>query len=211
MDRLSGALIGAICFLMCLSAAVVYITWVREEPGLPASSMEEIEEEMSLAAIAMNTQSQVINGGGRDMWIRAEIQMPEAGNASAETAGGASCRLVSDTIAENPGPREREQGVWVPAEDGYYYYSIPVHPGEQSRPLFQSIETSGAVKTRGENEASGIARRGAQKGPSPARSVKVRAEGIQVNWVSGAAKTCQEAYRLFELYRPVWDDGAAFV
>ncbi len=201
MDRLSVMLIGAICFLIFTSAAAIYTTWFRNEDAETlASSPEQIQEEMSLANIAMNTQAQVINGGGRDMWIRAEVQMPEESAALGKT----QYQLVSDAIAENPGDAEKEKGVWELEEDGYYYYSVPVRPGEQSRSLFQSVR---AVKKQGGPSA----RAGNSRTNVPAESVKVRAEGIQVNWVSREAKTCQQAYRLFELYQPIWDDRAEFV
>ena len=115
MDRLSVMLIGAICFLIFTSAAVIYTTWFRNEDAETlASSPEQIQEEMSLANIAMNTQAQVINGGGRDMWIRAEVQMPEESAALGKT----QYQLVSDAIAENPGDAEKEKGVWELEEDG---------------------------------------------------------------------------------------------
>lgn len=211
MDRLSGVLISAICFLMCFSAAIVYTTWFREGPGLSASSVAEIEEEMSLTAIAMNTQKQVINGGGKDMWIRVEIQMPDVGAASAGGVSEERCELVSDTIVENPSPQERKRGVWVPEDDGYYYYSIPVHPGEQSRPLFHSVRISAGDlgETAAVKDVEALQNRKNEKDRT--KSVRVRAEGIQVNWISGDAGSCQEAYRLFELYRPVWKERAEFV
>ena len=92
MDRLSGVLISAICFLMCFSAAIVYTTWFREGPGLSASSVAEIEEEMSLAAIAMNTQKQVINVRRRS--IRRALRIGIGYNCGKSQPPGAKTRRL---------------------------------------------------------------------------------------------------------------------
>lgn len=187
MDRLNVLLIGAICFLICVSTAVVYTTWFQpEETIAPASTVKEIEKEMELANIAMNRQAQVINGGSREMWIRARIQISDGSGVVKSREGYArDYELVSDTISDKPTKEELKRGVWVPEKDGYYYYSIPVNPGEQSKSLFESVR---AKKDSGLPQSS---------------SVKVQAEGIQVNWVSEIAKTGQEAYRFFSIYKPL--------
>lgn len=188
MDKLSALLIGAVCFLICVSTAVVYTTWFKEPDAIaPASTVKEIQEEMELANIAMNTQAQVINGGSREMWVRVKVEISDREGVIKDQQGYArDYELVSDTISDKPTETELKKGVWVPEEDGYYYYSVPVSPGEQSKSLFESVK---AKETGG--------------GAPESSSVKVRAEGIQVNWVSEMAETGQEAYRFFSQYKPL--------
>lgn len=184
MDKLSAALAAAIGFLVCVNIAVVYTVWFSsEEEQISAASVKQIEEEMAFANIAMNDKSQVINGGSRDMWIRAAVRTPEEKPSEL-------CSLISDTIAEKATPDQLKQGVWVPDRDGYYYYSLPVRPGEQSKRLFTSVTASGE---------------------RPEGSVRVQAEGVQVNWTGKMAESAKEAFALFRLYQPLQNYKGKFV
>lgn len=191
MDKKSIGFISAICLMLCISAAVVYQTWFAEKKQPAADVSRQIAEEMALSCIAMNQEARVINGGCEDMWIRAKVG--QAGG-TAEAAKGANvwCRLVSETIAEDPTEEEKQAGVWVPARDGYYYYSKLVSPGEQSEPLFQSIagqaEDGESVSSAGAREMSGQNAR-----------VRVQAEAVQVNWLSQPAENGPDAFRHFSL------------
>ncbi|MCQ4636977.1 hypothetical protein NE619_09560 [Anaerovorax odorimutans] len=195
MDKLSAVMIGAICALLCISGAVVYGTWFSEEDEATyASSLAQVEEEMALAAIAMNDEAQVINGGGRDMWVRAKVDSPETEHANRNLNGGReSYRLISDTIAVNPSEAELKSGVWTREEDGYYYYSLPVSPGEQSKSLFTSVVGPA------ESEETGAA------------SIKVYAEAVQVNWIRKKARDAKEAFQLFRAYQPLQEYKGKFV
>lgn len=195
MDKLSAVMIGAICALLCISGAVVYGTWFSEEDEATyASSLAQVEEEMALAAIAMNDEAQVINGGGRDMWVRAKVDSPETEHANRNLNGGReSYRLISDTIAVNPSEAELKSGVWTREEDGYYYYSLPVSPGEQSKSLFTSVVGPA------ESEKTGAA------------SIKVYAEAVQVNWIRKKARDAKEAFQLFRAYQPLQEYQGKFV
>lgn len=181
MDKLRAAIAGAVCMALSISAGVAYTAWGggSERFTLPVSSENHIEE-ISLTNIAMNDDSQVINGGGQDMWIRAKIQSSER-----KDLDDVHLRLVSDTVKSEPDEDLRNAGVWIPGEDGYFYYSLPVSPGEQSKPLFQSIE-----ETDGDTEG-----------------FRVRAEGIQINWVEDPPENGQDAFaqfdRQYESERPV--------
>lgn len=184
MDKLNAVLLSAICFLLCVSAAVVYKVWIS--PGterFSAETLPQIEEEVDLASIAMNEDAQVINGGSENMWIRAKINV--AGSSEETSWPEQGYQLVSDTIKEAPSAAETKKGVWIPESDGYYYYSQPVKPGEHSRSLFESIQA--------DTGAEGM----------NAGSVKVQAEAVQVNWLSRAAATGKEAFSLYKLYQPM--------
>ena len=187
MDKLSAVLISAICLMLCVSAAVVYSTWFADDDkAVYAATLKQVEEEMLLADIAMNNDAQVINGGGQDMWIRAKVEMPDEGTVSSDNGINVkSYELVSDSISEHPLQGDIKKGVWVPDHDGYYYYSQPVRPGEQSRSLFQWVYT---------REKSGAL---------DGSSIKVQAEAIQVNWISKKVKTCREAFRIFGMFQPL--------
>lgn len=189
MDKLSAVLISAICLLVCASTAVVYVTWFADgNEAITVSALEQIEEEMSLANIAMNDDAQVINGGCQDMWIRVKVEAP--GDMSAEEAG---YDLVSNTIVKKPKKADCEKGVWTLEEDGFYYYSCPVGPGEQSRSLFSS------VKANRENDKMGDS------------SVKAKAEAVQVNWISKKAENGKQAFSLFKMYQPLQEYRGKFV
>ena len=54
MDKKSAALISAICIMLCISTAVAYNTWFVGKEHTAALGREQIEEEMSLASIAVN-------------------------------------------------------------------------------------------------------------------------------------------------------------
>lgn len=184
MDRLSAAMLSTICLLLCISAAVVCRTWIWQEKDMvSAASITEIEEEMELASIAMNDQAQVINGGGRDMWVRVKIQNPEEYQDIAENRE--NWALISDTIKNNPDSRQEKAGVWVPDPDGYYYYSIPIPPGELSHPLFQSVCAAEGTENH------------------EVESVKAQAEGVQVNWTITPAEDAKEAFDAFCMYQPL--------
>ena len=195
MDKLSAVMIGAICALLCISGAVVYGTWFsQEDEAAYVSSIEQVEEEMALASIAMNDDAQVINGGGADMWVRAKVESPDPENANRNVnIVGKDYQLISDTITADPSEAERKSGVWTLEEDGYYYYSIPVSPGEQSKSLFTSV--TGPVGANHEGAAS----------------VKVQAEAVQVNWISKKAKSGKEAFSLFRAYQPLQEYKGKFV
>ena len=195
MDKLSAVMIGAICALLCVSGAVVYCTWFSEEDEAAyTSSLEQVEEEMALASIAMNDDAQVINGGGEDMWVRVKVESPEAENANRSMrSGGDGYELKSETIALNPSEEERKSGVWIQDADGYYYYSVPVSPGDQSKSLFTSVVGPAEAENGG------------------AASVKVQAEAVQVNWISKKAKNGKEAFSLFRAYQPLQDYKGTFV
>lgn len=189
MDKLSAVLISAICLLVCVSTAVVYVTWFADgDEAVTVSALEQIEEEMTLSNIAMNDDAQVINGGCQDMWMRVKVEDPEG-----ETAEEAGYELVSDTIATNPDKADREEGVWTLESDGYYYYSCPVGPGEQSKSLFQSVK---AQKEKNELADS---------------SVKAKAEAVQVNWISKKVETGKQAFSLFKMYQPIQEFKGKFV
>lgn len=185
-------MISAICMLMCISGAVVYTTWLSgDEETVYAESLAQIEEEMALASIAMNDDAQVINGGSQDMWVRAKVEFPKGGQAT-ET-GKENYRLVSDTIVEDPSEKERKSGIWTYEEDGFFYYSLTVSPGEQSKALFLSV-----VGTGDDGVLSGS-------------SVKVQAEGVQTNWISKKARSGKEAFRLFQMFQPLQEYKGKFV
>lgn len=184
MDKKSAALIGAICIMLCVSAAVAYSTWFAGKEHTAVSGREQIEEEMRLATIAMNMDAQVINGGCQDMWIRAKIQPSEADIRQAQQQEAEAFQLISDSIAAQATKEELQEGVWIPAQDGYYYYSKPVPPGEQSKPLFQSVQ--GQAGLPGES------------GAREERRIRVQAEGIQVNWIRELAESGQEAFAQFK-------------
>lgn len=195
MDKKSIGLISAICLMLCISAAVLYQTWFAEKEQPAADVSQQIAEEMALSCIAMNQEARVINGGCEDMWIRAKVGQAgrNVGTAKAGAEEGkVRCRLVSETIAEDPTEEEKQAGVWVPAQDGYYYYSKPVSPGEQSEPLFQSIagqtEDVESVGSAGTREMSGQNAR-----------IRVQAEAVQVNWLSQPAENGPDAFRHFSL------------
>lgn len=181
MDGKSAALISAICVMLCISTSVVYVTWFAEKGHTAASVEMQIQEEMALAQIAMNQDSQVINGGCQDMWIRAKICRGGAEQEYAEAAKkenrgtDVSCRLISENIVNEATEAEKNAGVWISGEDGYYYYSKPVPPGGQSNPLFQSVR--GQV------------------------GVRVEAEAVQVNWIGQDIQDGKEAFRQFSLHR----------
>lgn len=184
MDKLNAVLLSAICFLLCVSAAVVYGVWFSHgKERLSADTLPQIQEEMELASIAMNDDAQVINGGSQNMWIRAKVDV--AGNGEETSWPELGYQLVSDTIKAEPSASEAKKGVWIPEADGYYYYSLPVEPGERSRSLFESV----CADTGAEGMNAG--------------SVKVQAEAVQVNWVSQSASTGKEAFNLYKLYQPL--------
>lgn len=195
MDKKSIGLISAICLMLCISTVVLYQTWFAEKEQPAANVSQQVAEEMALGCIAMNQEARVINGGCEDMWIRAKVG--QAGE-TVQTAGGEAgasktrCRLVSETITADPTEEEKQAGVWVPAQDGYYYYSKPVPPGEQSEPLFQSV-----AGQAGDEEYTGdVGTRGA---PGQNTRIKVQAEAVQVNWISQPAENGPDAFRHFSL------------
>lgn len=192
MDKLNAVLLSAICFLLCVSAAVVYKVWFSHGgESFSADTLPQIQEEIDLANIAMNEDAQVINGGSQNMWIRAKVNV--AGHGEGTSWPELGCQLVSDTIMADPSEAEAKKGVWVPEPDGYYYYSLPVKPGEHSRSLFESIRT--------DTGADGM----------NAGSVKVQAEAVQVNWVSKAASSGKEAFSLYKLYQPLQEYKGQFL
>ncbi len=178
MDKLSGVLIGAICLVLSICGAVVYGAWFSEqEDTVAVSSWKQIQEEVDLASIAMNDEAQVINGGSQDMWMRVKIQ-------------DAGYHLVSDTIAESATEAQLRMGVWTLEDDGYYYYSLPVRPGEQSKSLFQMITGTDGAKDS---------------------NVRVQAEAIQINWISEMAENGKEAFQSFQLEQPLQSCKGKFV
>lgn len=195
MDKKSFGLISAICLMLCISAAVLYQTWFAEKEQPAADVSQQIAEEMALGCIAMNQEARVINGGCEDMWIRVKVGQADR---NVETTGTEAekpqvrCRLVSETITPDPTEEERQAGVWIPAQDGYYYYSKPVSPGEQSEPLFQSV----AGQT-GNGDHTGAA--GAEGTSGQNSRIKVQAEAVQINWLSQPAENGLEAFRHFSL------------
>lgn len=192
MDKLNAVLLSAICFLLCVSAAVVYGVWFSQgKERVPADTLPQIQEEMDLASIAMNEDAQVINGGSQNMWIRAKVNV--AGNSEETSWKELGYQLVSDTIMAQPSAAEAKKGVWIPETDGYYYYSLPIEPGEHSRSLFESV--------RADTGAEGM----------NAGSVKVQAEAVQVNWVSKTAASGKEAFSLYKLYQPLREYKGQFL
>ena len=173
MDKLSAVMAGAICMVLSISAGIAYTAWGggSQQFVIPASWQNQIEEELDLAAIAMNDDAQIINGGSEDMWIRAKIQ-----SSDREDLDTAHFRLISDTVRSEPDKDQKQNGVWIPGADDYYYYSQPVSPGEQSKPLFQSIEDHDLDM----------------------KGLSIRAEGIQINWIDGSAETGQDAFARFD-------------
>ncbi|MCI8647554.1 MAG: hypothetical protein HFE76_12370 [Firmicutes bacterium] len=183
MDKKSAALISAICIMLCISTAVAYNTWFVGKEHTAALGREQIEEEMSLASIAVNMDAQVINGGCQDMWVRAKIQPSDTDIKEAAQQEQLLCELVSDNITAHATQEDIQAGVWIPAQDGYYYYSKPVPPGEQSKPLFQSVKGQAAGPETNESQKE--------------RRIQVQAEGIQVNWIRKLAENGQEAFEQF--------------
>ncbi len=185
MDKLNAALLSAICFLLCVSAAVVYSVWFSKgTEDFSVSTLAQIEEERNLATITMNEEAQVINGGNENMWIRARVEAPGS-DEGANWPDEMGCELVSNTIKDNPSAAEARKGIWIPDADGYYYYSLAIPPGECSRPLFESVQADAGAES------------------VKAGSVKVQAEAIQVNWISKTAMTGKEAFGLYQLYQPL--------
>lgn len=204
MDRKSAALISAICIMLGISAAVAYDTWFAEEGHAAAGRVQQvqmeaqIQEEMELASIAVGTDARVINGGCRDMWIRASVrQAGDAEGAEGSSASEADWELISDSIAGHATEEDMQEGVWIPDSDGYYYYSKPVPPGEQSKPLFREVKGRGASSPA---DLSGAEDR-----------VRVQAEGIQVNWIGETAESGKEAFERFCLRRPLEEYRGTFV
>lgn len=184
MDKLNVALMSAICFLLCVSAAVVHGVWFsKEAEDFSVSTPPQIEEERNQASIAMNEEAQVINGGSENMWVR--VRVDGAGSKADANWPERGCQLVSDTIIDHPSAAEAREGIWTRDADGYYYYSLPVPPGERSKPLFESVRASAGAK--------GL----------KADSVKVQAEAVQVNWISKTATSGKEAFSLYQLYQPL--------
>lgn len=188
MDKLSGVLVGAILLLIGFSAVTAYSVWGgSRQPVVPAElpvlSQEDIGEEAELACIAMNDEGRVINGSGEAMWIRAEIR--QQGHNSAEKQGSGAIAAV-----EKPDAGQLEEGVWLWEKDGYYYYSQPVKPGEQTKPL---LRPDALEKNHGETELC------------------VWAEGVQINWVSQQAEDGQQAFEQFSPREPVENYKGSFV
>lgn len=187
MDKLSAVLAGVICLLIGLSAATACGTWGKNgqeafPAELPVLSQEGIREEMELAEIAINDDAQVINGGGEDMWIRVQIELLDQDSRE----GGA---MRTGAQVTQPDAEQLRKGAWQ-EEGGYYYYSLPVEPGEQTAPLPWPFDTD----------------------PSAGRAdVGVRAEGIQVNWIKASAENGKQAFDLFERYLPVEAYKGSFV
>ena len=173
MDKLSAVIAGAVCMVLSIGAGAAYTVWGggSEQFAVPASSEDYIEEEIGLTHIAMNDDSQIINGGGQDMWVRAKIQSSDRKDLDA-----ACFHLISDTVKSEPDADQRKAGIWIPDEDGYFYYSLPVSPGEQSKPLFQSIEETDC-------DAEGFC---------------IRAEGVQINWTEDPSENGQAAFEQFD-------------
>ena len=111
------------------------------------------------------------------MWMRVKIQ-------------DAGYHLVSDTIAESATEAQLRMGVWTLEDDGYYYYSLPVRPGEQSKSLFQMITGTDGAKDS---------------------NVRVQAEAIQINWISEMAENGKEAFQSFQLEQPLQSCKGKFV
>ena len=149
MDRLSVLLVSAICGVVCICSGVVYAAWIDEGEPQQYEKVEEVRVEEETAVIAMNDNAQVINGGGADMWVRAKVK-------GTLTEGKRKIGLKTD----------QERGDWHLKQDGYYYYSTPVRPGEQSEPLF----------TDADNKSQGKEKR-----------ISIQAEAIQINWISQKA------------------------
>lgn len=204
MDKKSAALICAICAMLCISTAVVYTTWFAEKGYAAAVSREQIEEEMELAQIAMNMDAQVINGGCQDMWVRAKVRQVNAKtdsdkntNSNQESERNID-EWVSETIAKDAAEKEKKEGVWILEQDGYYYYSKPIPPGEQSKPLFQTEE--------GQAQASDFPEWIGENG-----HIRVQAEGVQINWTGKKAQNGKEAFELFRLQKPLEEYKGTFV
>lgn len=185
MNRKSILLICGIVILLGISAVTVYSTWLK--PGTEKEPLEiaqvaqtaSMQEEIMLGNIAMNGQAQVINGGSNDMWIRARVEMPEIYGQEAFT-------LISSCITEQP---EVQKGVWYLAKDGYYYYGEPVKPGEQSNPLFDKVEPLLEDHSLMPDEST----------------VRVIAEGVQINWIQQRPENGQAAFGLFRQCSPKQD------
>ncbi len=53
---------------------------------------------------------------------------------------GDYCRLAADTVT-----KDVKGGQWVHGDDGYYYYTRPLLPGEYTLYLFKEIEVDGSL------------------------------------------------------------------
>lgn len=183
MDKLGKALLGVVCSLVFLNTIIVYNLFVgpaEERSVMNAGLSDKVIEEMKLANIAVNQNMQVINGSGEDMWIRVLVEIPEIN-------GEKAYQLESDHIHKEPTQLEKEEGAWVLNQDGFYYYSRTIPPGEQTTSVFKSIKQ--VIKTKGiipDNEV-----------------VHIRAQAIQTGWVSEDVRDAAEAFEMFGVYHPL--------
>ena len=53
---------------------------------------------------------------------------------------GDHCQLAVDTVT-----KDSKGGQWQLGNDGYYYYTRPLHPGEYTRYLFENIVVDGSL------------------------------------------------------------------
>lgn len=183
MDKLGKVLIGVVCIVVFINTVILYGLYKessQKTSPVDTGLSKEIEKEMRLANIAVNQTMQVINGSGEDMWVRAQIEIPEIN-------GKKVYRLESENIYARPTSADIQRGVWVLKEDGYYYYSKTIPPGEQSVSIFKEIKQ--VIKTEGLLPEDEI--------------VHVRAQAIQTDWVSGETRNAKEAFDLFGVYRPL--------
>ncbi|MEG0830685.1 MAG: hypothetical protein RSD88_06830 [Anaerovoracaceae bacterium] len=183
MDKLNVLLTSGICLLVCVATIVVYTTWFSEdviEEKIQTVNTSALAEEQRLSNIAINYDTQVINGGSDEMWIRVKVEMP-----GAKSQSGIS--LISGNIMEKPTEKQKEKGVWSAGGDGYYYYSKTVNPGEQSNCLFKKDKSEVPEK----------------KSVPLVDSLRLEAEAVQVNWIYDYVKTGKEAFDLFIAGNPL--------
>lgn len=98
MNKVSVLLIGGICILLGVASVAVGGVMKQEklrQESEPLTAAAEVQQEMALSNIAMNDDAQVINGGSRDMWVRAKVEIPYIN-------GEKAFDLVSHSITKEP-------------------------------------------------------------------------------------------------------------
>lgn len=183
MDKLGKALLTVVCMLLFVNTIIVYNLFMgktEENSAIETGLSAKVIEEMALANIAVNKQMQVINGSGKDMWVRVQVEIPQVN-------GEKVYQLESEHIFENPSKADIDKGAWVLNQDGFYYYSKTIPPGEQSTSVFKSLKQ--VIKTEGimpDND-----------------NVNVRAQAIQTGWIAEDVQDAVEAFEVFGVYHPL--------